>query len=172
MSAPHVTGAAALLSMYNPALSAASLKATLINSADVLPQFAGLNRAGGRLNVARALTNQTVCSFGLGSNSMTVPTKGGTFSVNVTAAQNCDFSAKSNVNWVHVTSGFAMTGNDLDRRPDVCCKSVAQIAVFFAVKPTFRCLSASYETISRKDAILTIYILWAEFDLLQFLGLG
>ena len=51
MSAPHVTGAAALLAMYNPALSAASIKATLINSADVLPQFAGLNRAGGRLNV-------------------------------------------------------------------------------------------------------------------------
>jgi subtilisin family serine protease len=111
MSTPHVTGAAALLAMYNPALSAASVKATLINSADVLPQFSGLNRAGGRLNVQRALLNQTVCTFSLGSNSITVPTKGGTFSVNVTAGQNCDFAAKSNEVWVHVTSGYGMTGN-------------------------------------------------------------
>ena len=111
MSTPHVTGAAALLAMYNPNLSAASIKATLINSADVLPQFAGLNRANGRLNVRNALLNQTVCTFGLSSNSINVPTKGGTFAVSVTGGQNCDYSAKSNVNWVHVTSGFAMTGN-------------------------------------------------------------
>lgn len=111
MSTPHVTGAAALLAMYNPALSAASIKATLINSADVLPQFAGLNRANGRLNVQRALQNQTVCSFSLGSKSVNVPTKGGTFSVNVTAGRNCDYSAKSNVNWVHVTSGYGASGN-------------------------------------------------------------
>ena len=111
MSAPHVTGAAALLAMYNPALSAASLKATLINSADVLPQFAGLNRAGGRLNVYRALQNQTVCTFNLSSNSINAPTKGGTFSINVTGGNNCDYSAKSNVDWVHVTSGYEMTGS-------------------------------------------------------------
>lgn len=111
MSAPHVTGAAALLAMYGPALSAASIKATLINTADVLPQFMGLNRANGRLNVRSALLNPTVCTFGLSSNSVSVPTKGGTFSVNVTAGSNCDYGAKSNVNWVHVTSGFGMTGN-------------------------------------------------------------
>lgn len=111
MSAPHVTGAAALLAMYNPALSAASIKATLINSADVLPQFAGLNRAGGRLNAWRALLNQTVCTFSLASNSINAPTKGGTFSVNVTGGNNCDYSAKSNVDWVHVTSAYEMTGN-------------------------------------------------------------
>ena len=37
--------------------------------------------------------------------------KGGTFSVNVTGGNNCDYSAKSNVDWVHVTSGYEMTGN-------------------------------------------------------------
>ena len=111
MSAPHVTGAAALLAMYNPALSAASLKATLINSADVLPQFTGFNRANGRLNVRNALVNQTVCTFGLSSNSINVPTKGGTFSVNVTGGLNCDYGAKSNVSWLHVTSGYGMSGN-------------------------------------------------------------
>jgi subtilisin family serine protease len=111
MSTPHVTGAAALLAMYNPSLSAASIKATLINTADVLPQFEGKNRAGGRLNVQRALQNQTVCTFNLGSSAITVPTKGGTFTVNVTAGQNCDYGAKSNVNWIHVTSPYEMSGN-------------------------------------------------------------
>jgi hypothetical protein len=56
--------------------------------------------------------NQTVCSFGLSSNSINAPTKGGVFSVDVTAGGlNCDYSAKSNVNWVHVTSGYGMTGS-------------------------------------------------------------
>lgn len=111
MSTPHVTGAAALLAMYNTSLSAASIKATLINTADVLPQFAGLNRAGGRLNVQRALQNSTVCAFNLDAKSIDVPTKGGTYSVNVTTGQNCDYGAKSNVNWVHVTNGYGKTGN-------------------------------------------------------------
>src|SRR5687767_7058847 len=39
MATPHVAGAAALLSSYNPALSVASLKATLMNTVDVLPAF-------------------------------------------------------------------------------------------------------------------------------------
>ena len=111
MSTPHVTGAVALLASFNPSLSAASLKATLINTADVLPQFSGSNRSNGRLNVFHALQNQTVCTFSLGSNSIAVPTKGGFFTVNVTAAQNCDYAVKSNVNWIKVTSADAMSGN-------------------------------------------------------------
>ena len=59
----------------------------------------------------RALLNQTVCTFSLASNSINAPTKGGTFSVNVTGGNNCDYSAKSNVDWVHVTSAYEMTGN-------------------------------------------------------------
>jgi subtilisin family serine protease len=112
MSSPHVAGAAALLAMYDPALSAASIKATLINTADVLLQFTGFNRANGRLNVARALQNQTVCSFSLSQNSLTAPTKGGVFTVNVTAAgQNCDYGARSDVKWLKVVGQDSFTGN-------------------------------------------------------------
>jgi len=111
MSAPHVSGAAALLAMYNPSLSAASLKATLINSVDVLPQFNGLNKANGRLNVERALLNQSVCTFNLASNSILVPTKGGTFSVNVAGGNNCDFAARSTVKWLKVIGSGSYSGN-------------------------------------------------------------
>ena len=111
MATPHVAGAAALLSAYNPALSPASLKATLINTVDVLPQWNGMVKSGGRLNVANALLNQTVCSFNLSTPSMQVPTKGGYFSINVTAAQNCDYSVKSNANWVKVSTPDTLSGN-------------------------------------------------------------
>ena len=111
MSTPHVAGAAALLSAFNPALSPASLKATLMNSADVLAQWNGLVKTGGRLNVAQALQSQTVCNFNLSSPSILAPTKGGYFSVNVTAAQNCDYSVKSNVNWIKVSSSDVLSGN-------------------------------------------------------------
>jgi subtilisin family serine protease len=55
MAAPHVTGAAALLCSYNPNLTVAQIKSTLLNSVDVLPQWSGLTVSGGRLNVAKAL---------------------------------------------------------------------------------------------------------------------
>lgn len=54
MATPHVAGAAALLSGYAPYLSRAELKAALMNSVDVLPQWSGLTVTGGRLNIARA----------------------------------------------------------------------------------------------------------------------
>ncbi len=111
MATPHVAGAAALLASHNPSLSAASLKATLLNSVDVLPQLAGFYKTGGRLNVANALQNQTVCSFVPSASSINVPTKGGYFSVNVTAAQNCDYSVKSNANWIKVSSSDVLSGN-------------------------------------------------------------
>ena len=111
MAAPHVAGAAALLSAYNPALSAASLKATLMNTVDVLARWNGVVKTGGRLNVAQALQNQTVCSFNLSTPSLLVPTKGGYFSVNVTAGQNCDYSVKSNANWIKLETPDALSGN-------------------------------------------------------------
>lgn len=111
MATPHVAGAAALLSAYNPSLTVASLKATLMNTVDVLPAWTGVVKTGGRLNVFNALQNQTVCSFSLASNSLNVRTKGGTFSVSVTSGQNCDFAVKSNTNWIKVTSGDALSGN-------------------------------------------------------------
>jgi len=111
MATPHVAGAAALLSSFNPNLSAASLKATLMNTVDVLANWNGLVKTGGRLNVQRALQNQTVCSFNLSQTNLFAPTKGGTFTVNITAASNCDYSVKSGAKWISVTSASPLSGN-------------------------------------------------------------
>lgn len=108
MATPHVAGAAALLSAYNPSLSVASLKATLMNTVDPLPAFNGLVRTGGRLNVFMALQNQTVCSFG---GTITVPSSGGDFTVNITPGQNCDGFVKSNSNWIQILSANQIYGN-------------------------------------------------------------
>ncbi len=75
MATPHTAGAAALLSAYNPNLSSASLKATLMNTVDVLPQWNGIVKTGGRINVARALQNQTVCTFTPANSSQVAATK-------------------------------------------------------------------------------------------------
>lgn len=103
MAAPHVSGAAALLSAFNPALSVASLKATLMNTVDALPAFSGFNKTGGRLNVGRALQTQTVCAFNLSSAAIAVRHKGGYYSVDVTAPPNCDYAVKSNSSWINVS---------------------------------------------------------------------
>ncbi len=111
MATPHVTGAVALLSAYNPSLSVASLKATILNTVDPVAAFAGLVKTGGRLNVDRALRNQTVCSFNTPQSSITVPTKGGVFAVAVTAATNCDYKVKSSVKWISVIGADTFSGN-------------------------------------------------------------
>ena len=111
MATPHVSGAAALLSAYNPSLSAASLKATLMNTVDVLAAWNGVVKTGGRLNVQRALQNQTVCSFNLSQTNILAPTKGGVFTVNVTVPTNCDYAVKSSAKWISVTSTSPLSGN-------------------------------------------------------------
>ncbi len=112
MASPHVAGAAALLSSHNPSLSNASLKATLMNTVDVLKIWDGVVKTGGRLNVANAMQNQTVCSFNLSQNSLDARTKGGIYSVNITAGQNCDYSVKSNNRWIYVmNSSDSLSGN-------------------------------------------------------------
>ena len=109
MATPHTAGAAALLSAYNPSLSVASLKATLINTVDPLSAWTTLVRSGGRINVDRALRNQTVCTF---PTEMSVPTKGGIFTVNIVpGGANCDYFVKSSTNWIKVTSANTQTGN-------------------------------------------------------------
>lgn len=109
MAAPHVTGAAALLSAYDPSLSAASLKATLMNTVDL---FANLGttvsgnwsltpvKAAGRLNISNALQNRTFCSFGLSSTDIRPRTKGGFYTVTISAGPNCDYAIKSSVRWI------------------------------------------------------------------------
>jgi subtilisin family serine protease len=111
MATPHVTGAAALLTSFNPNLSAASLKATLMNTVDALPQWNGVVKSGGRLNVARALQSPTVCNFTLNRNSQNVLPEGGTFSFTVNAPRNCDYSAVSNSDWIKVSSEGTGSGS-------------------------------------------------------------
>jgi hypothetical protein len=111
MATPHAAGAAALLSAFNPNLSVASLKATLMNTVDALPAWTSLVKSGGRLNVFAALQNQTVCSFNLSTQAIAVRTKGGYYTVNLTASQNCDYSVKSNASWIRLTTSNVGSGN-------------------------------------------------------------
>src|SRR5215204_1681516 len=110
MATPQVSGAAALLSAYNPNLSVASLKATLMNTVDVLAAWNGVVKTGGRLNVQNALQNQTVCSFNLSQTNLFAPTKGGVFTINVTSGTNCDYAVKSSAKWISVTSAAPLSG--------------------------------------------------------------
>lgn len=102
MATPHTAGAAALLSAFNPNLSVASLKATLMNTVDPIAAWSGLIKTGGRLNVDRALRNQTVCTF---PTAMTVPTKGGVFTLNLAPGTNCDYFVRSTSNWIKIVGG-------------------------------------------------------------------
>ena len=54
MAAPHVAGAAALLSAVKPALSVTGLKSLLISSVDPIAGWSGVVASGGRLNVYMA----------------------------------------------------------------------------------------------------------------------
>jgi subtilisin family serine protease len=55
MATPHVTGAAALLLAQNPVLTAAQLKAAIMNSVDPIAALNGRSVSGGRLNITQAL---------------------------------------------------------------------------------------------------------------------
>ncbi len=113
MASPHGAGAAALLSAYNPSLSPTSLKATLMNTVDSLAQWNGVVKSGGRLNVSRALQNQTVCNFSFFPTAQSFGIFGGQGTISVTAPPNCDFSAVSQSSWITVTSGNPGSGNTI-----------------------------------------------------------
>ncbi len=113
MAAPHASGVAALLAAHNPNLSAASLKATLMNTVDQLTQWNGIVKTGGRLNAFAALQNQTVCSFTPPQTNINVRTKGGYFSVSVPAATNCDYAIETSGNWISVEGPKARSGAGL-----------------------------------------------------------
>ncbi len=125
MATPHVAGAAALLAAYNPNLSVESLKATLMNSVDVLSAWNGIVKTGGRLNVAQALQHQTVCVYTFSTNSINAPTKGGFFSINVSAPANCEtsgagFTASSQAKWISLSAAnFSGANNTIQFRVGV-----------------------------------------------------
>jgi hypothetical protein len=104
MATPHTAGAAALLAAAHPKLSAASIKATLMNTVDILPQWTGTVLSGGRINVANAIANPTVCSFALSSFASSYPLQGGSGAFEVNSGNNCGFAAFSDQPWVIVTS--------------------------------------------------------------------
>lgn len=114
MATPHVTGAVALLAAFRPDLSVASLKASLMNNVDVITtptNWASFVKTGGRLNVFRAMQNPTVCSFTPSQPSILVPTKGGVFTINVTAQTNCDYMVKTTNKWIKMMSADTLSGN-------------------------------------------------------------
>jgi thermitase len=111
MATPHVTGAVALLSAFNPNLSVASLKASLLNNVDPLPAFSGIVKTGGRLNVFKAMQNQTVCNFVMTPGFLSADILGASGTVNVAAATNCDYAVKSNAAWITINSGNPGSGN-------------------------------------------------------------
>lgn len=111
MATPHAAGAAALLAAANPNLSAASLKASLMNSVDLFSNWNGIVKSGGRLNIANAISTQTVCNFSLSAPSQNAPAAGGNFSLNVSALTNCDFGATTQDSWISITSGNPGSGN-------------------------------------------------------------
>lgn len=111
MATPHVTGAVALLAAYRPELSAASLKASLLNNVDVLSAWSTYVKTSGRLNVFKAMQTPTVCTFvPSGSNTLNVPTKGGVFTININAAANCDASVKASAKWIKMMSASDISG--------------------------------------------------------------
>lgn len=60
MSAPFVSGLAALILARNPGLSVAQLKDRILRTADVIPALQGKTLTGGRINAYRALTESVV----------------------------------------------------------------------------------------------------------------
>ncbi len=56
LAAPYVTGALALMIAADPGISSFELTSHLLNSVDTNPNFDGLSRSGGRLNLASALS--------------------------------------------------------------------------------------------------------------------
>jgi subtilisin family serine protease len=74
MATPHVSGIAALLKAYKPALTGEDLKAILQSSVEVIPALTGRTSTGGRANAFRAL--------GWVSDISVVPASGADFAGN------------------------------------------------------------------------------------------
>lgn len=114
MAAPHVTGAAALLAAFDPSLSAVALKATLMNTVDLLFGWESTPiKTNGRLNVSNALQNRTTCSLTLSHSSVSISRKGGYVDIGVTTGPNCDFGVSKDSHWIYSgeTENVSGSGN-------------------------------------------------------------
>jgi subtilisin family serine protease len=130
MAAPHVAGAAALVAAADPRLSAASLKATLLNTVDVLSNWTNdpatgkrLTLTGGRLNVARAVAAPTACAYSLGASGASFASAGGNSSFAVSAQSNCDFGARSNAAWITLGASANGVGYTVAPNPDAAARA-------------------------------------------------
>ena len=85
-----------------------------MNTVDVLPQWAGFIATGGRINVAAAIANPTVCTYSLSEKAISFPVDGGSGAFNVNSATNCGFDAFSDQAWVRVTSGAGITSGSVE----------------------------------------------------------
>lgn len=116
MAAPHITGAAALLAAFIPSLSAASLKATLMNTGDVLAGWDSTpTKTNRRLNVFNALQNPTTCSLSVSANTLRVSRKGGYVDLGVTSGQNCEFRVRTDRRWIRVQGQGSTSGSETIR---------------------------------------------------------
>ena len=106
MATPHTAGAAALLAAANPALSAASLKATLMNTVDPFAVWSGKTVTGGRIDVLQAIQNPTVCTFNAAPvGSTNFASTGGSGSFTVTAPTNCGYTGFPSATWITANPG-------------------------------------------------------------------
>ncbi len=111
MASPLVAGAAALLAAHDGTMSALAIKAALMNSVDVLPQWTGLVVTNGRMNVARALQTAITCAYSATPTSALFIESGGNGSVSVTAQTGCNWGATSNASWLTINAGAYGYGN-------------------------------------------------------------
>ena len=112
MAAPHVTGAAALLAAFNPSLSAASLKATLMNTGDSLSGWDSTPiKTNRRLNVFNALQNPTICSLTVSNETVRVSRKGGYVEIGVASGENCDFLIRADRRWIRIQGADVSSGS-------------------------------------------------------------
>jgi hypothetical protein len=57
------------------------------------------------------MQNQTICNFNLSTQSISAKTKGGYYTVGMAVPQNCDYSIKSNANWIKLQGSDVGSGN-------------------------------------------------------------
>ena len=106
MSAPFVTGVAALILAREPNLATAQLKYRIMQNVDSVPSLQGKCVTGGRLNAKKAVEytnhphNRTTLNY----------TNHGITSGHTVSCNYCDYSVVGDHSWVAIGPSFAPTG--------------------------------------------------------------